>query len=288
MSSEGVIKIKGDNTQLDAATAKSIESMKQLGQHAGRAGGHAKTFGEAMSHANTHLERSLIRGLSLAHVMKEAAAAAKEFQDEAARASKSVGGNALKRDLAAKDLGMTSDQAAQAVSGNGAASAEERNSFFASLAGMKSGRGKQALTQQQAFKLQSAFNSGAYSEEELKKIAETGDFDKIDVGGRLAGLGEDARKELATRSREYSAKERAEEIRSKSGYKTRAADADIDLRNAEHPIIGGLQTFVKKATEVVGGESLVTVGDRLLQKTDEQTDLIRKDSNKPTLAPGAE
>ncbi len=288
MSSEGIIKIKGDNTQLDAATAKSVEKMKELGRHAGAAGGHAKSFGEAMGHANQHLERSLIRGLSLAHVMKAAAEAAKEFQDESSKASKSVGGNALKRDLAAKELGLTSAQAQAAVSGGGAASAEERNSFFSSLGSLKAGRGKQPLTQQQAFQLQTAYNSGLYSEDELKKIAESGDFSKIDVGGRLASLGEDAQKEYRTRSIEYEAKERAEGIRSKGGYQTRAADAAIDARNAEHPFVGALQGFVGKATSVVGGGDIITVGDRLLQKTEEQTDLIRKDANKPTLAPGAE
>ncbi len=288
MSSEGVIKIKGDNTQLDAATAKSVEKMKQLGHHAGQAGGHAKTFGQAMEHANQHLERSLVRGLSLAHVMREAAAAAKEYQDEAAKASKSVGGSALKRDLAAKDLGLSSADAAAAVSGAGAASADERNGFFASLSGMKAGRAKQALTRQQVFQLQSAYNSGVYSEEELKKITEEGDCSKLDVGGRMAGLGEDARAELQTRSTEYQKKTQAEEIRARSGYQTRSADAAIDLRNAEHPIIGGLQSFAGKATSLIGGDSLITVGDRLLQKTEEQTDLIRDSANKPTLAPGAE
>jgi hypothetical protein len=286
--SEGVIRIKGDNSDLDGKTAKSVEAMKQLGQHAQRAHGHARSFGEAMGHANQHLERSLIRGLSLAHVIKAAAEAAKEFQDEAAKASKSVGGSALKRDIAAKQLGLSSDQAEAAVSGSGAATAEERNSFFASLGAMKTGRGKQPLTQQQAFQLQSAFNSGLYSEDELKKIAETGDYSSINVGGRLAALGSDAQKEYRTRSVEYEAKERAEGIRSKSGYQTRAADAAIDARNAEHPFVGAVQGFVGKATSVVGGDSLITVGDRLLQKTEEQTDLIRKDANKPTLAPGAE
>jgi hypothetical protein len=287
MSSEGVIKIKGDTADFDGKIEKSIAKTKQLGQHTQTAAGHAKSFGDAWSHANTHLERSLLRGITIAHVFREAAAAAKEFQDESAKASKSVGGNALKRDLAARQLGLSSEQAEAAVGGAGAATADERNSFFASLADIKVGRGKRALTTQEAFRLQSARNSGLYDDDELKKIAESGDLSKIDVAGRLGGLGEAARAEYNTRSIEYSAGERAEEARYKKGFGTRAADATINARNAEHPIAGAFQSFVGAATSAVGGKDVITVFDRIANNTDVMAGEASKPSE-PTLAPGAE
>jgi hypothetical protein len=287
MSSEGVIKIKGDTADFDGKIEKSIGKAKELGRHTQQAAGHAKSFGDAWSHANTHLERSLLRGITIAHVFREAAAAAKEFQDESARASKSVGGNALKRDLAAKQLGMTSDQAESAVSGGGAATADERNSFFASLGDLKVGRGKRALTTQEAFRLQSARNSGLYDDDELKKIAESGDLSQIDVGGRLAGLGEKARAEYNTKSIEYAGTERADEARYKSGFATRAADAAINARNAEHPVAGAFQGFVGAATSAVGGKDIITVFDRIANNTEVMADDAKKPSA-PSLAPGAE
>jgi hypothetical protein len=285
---EGVIKIKGDTSDLDRKLEKSKESMKGLAQHAEKAHGHSKSFGEAWSHANRHMEHALLRGISIAHVVKEAAEAMKEFQDEAAKASKSIGGMAIERDIAAKKLGLTNEQAEAAVGGAGAATAEERNKFFSSLGDAKVGRGKLPITKEQAFKLQSAFNSGLYKEDELKEIMQKGTIDEINVGGRLASLSPTARAEYNTRAAEYEGKERAEAARAPGGFAVRQADAIIEARNAEHPIIGALQSFASKATSPVGGDAIIKTFDRMAQHLEDQTEMMKSETERPTLAPGAE
>ncbi len=81
---------------------------------------------------------------------------------------------------------------------------------------------------------------------------------------------------------------KAEGLRSKSGFSVRAADAAIEARNAAHPVAGAIQGFVGAATSVVGGRDAITIFDRMLQNSDEQTKIMRDDAAQPTLAPGAE
>lgn len=288
--SEGVIKIKGDTSELIAALDKAGVKFDVLAKGAERATRHSKSFGEAWEHANGTLTRTLAHSLALTHVLGTVAGAMKEVADESAKISEKVGGAALDRDLAAKKLGIGSDQAAQLVKGYGAASIADRNKFFGEMGDMKVGRLKRAPTSREAAMLQSAFNSGLYKEHELKDIAERGAFDELNVAGRLGSLGETARAEYNTRVDLASQEEGGEEARLAAGRRTRRADAKLAVWAGENPYLDKLRTAPGELPFGVGKAytAINTTIARMVNSTEEQTDLIRKDSSKPTLAPGSE
>ncbi len=293
MSSEGVIKIKGDNTQLDAATAKSVEGMKRLGEHAGRAQRHVKTFGDAWEHANGNMTRTLAHSLALTHVLGKIAGTMKEIQDESAKTSAAIGGTAVNRSLAAQRLGLSNEQGAAAVGGAGAATSEERNKFFASLPEMTTGRGHQKLTTQQGFRLQSAFNSKMYSADELRDIAARGAFDEIDVAGRYGRLDETGRAEIDTQAATYASstkKEQAEEERAAAGRRVRRGDAEIDAWAAAHPGLNKARTALGGLPFGLGEmfTGINTTMSRVANSNEEMAKDTKREANKPTLAPGAE
>lgn len=291
--SEGIVRIKGDTSDLDKKLEGSAEKMRKIGEHGERAGRHARTFGEQWEHANGTLTRTLAHSLALTHLLGKAAGSMKEIADESAKTSAAIGGAAIDRDVAAKRLGLTSDQAAGAVGGSGAANTEDRNKFFSSLADMKSGRGRGKLTPDQAFRLQSAFNSGLYSESELKDIASRGAFEEIDVGGRLAGLGEEAGAEYDTKvsiQDAASRKETAEAGRSAAGRRTRRGDAEISAWAAAHPYLDKGRTALGELPFGLGEmfTGINTSMSRMANSNEEIRDHAATEASKPTLAPGAE
>lgn len=262
MPSEGELTLKGNASHLDATIKQSTENAKKLGEHAGRAAGHAKTFGQAMEHTNKQLERSLIHGVSLAHVMREVAAAVRETQDESAKAAKNIGDITIKRDQAARRLGLSDTQAKGFFGGEGTTSQEERVKFGGKLSEMKAGRAHRPLTSAEQFKVQSAFNSGLISEDEIRKAVEEDRIDELNVGKAYGGLSEEGKSAYNRNAQHQSVLERVEELNSRGGAGVSAADDAIALRNAKHPALGFLQNAAGKATSVVGGGDIIKSVDR--------------------------
>lgn len=259
-SDDGTIKLKGDNSQLDSSTAKSAAGFKQLGEHASRAVGHAKTFGERWEHANSHLTGTIARSVSLAAALEAVVDRMREIQEESKKASKVVGGSALSRDQAARQLGLSNEQVDRHLSDDSAVSKEDQIKFLSSLAGAKFGRGRQKLNEGQVGQLMDAYKSGLYGEHELSEMVSTGDISGIDEAGRSRQLSPEANRELYTRRAENLYRGRADEIRAPGGFDRRENAAALDAYYAGNgqsltgaasslPFIGN---GVKAAAEEVG------------------------------------
>ncbi len=296
MSSEGVIKLKGDNSQLDAATEKSKLNFEKLGQHASKANGHAKSFGEQWQHANGHMIRTIAHGVSIVAVLERAVEHMVELQEKAKDASKAVGEISVSRDRAASALGISNRQAEGLVGGDSPVSLEDRTKFFASLATKKFGRAKQKLTPQQTAVAQSAYNSGLYQEGEIDQAFEKGDLGPLGhAGERFNALSPESRAALATDRYVNAQKEAAEQARSGRGNYYRAAEANFDLDTARHPfsvksvlsglpVIGAAGKAYYNEKVANGNGTLAPIKDAI----DAQTELMHRDARRPTVAKPAE
>lgn len=301
-SNEGVIKLKGDNSQLDGATEKSARNFEKLGQHASRANGHAKSFGEQWQHANTHLIRTIAHGTSIVAVLERAVEFMTELQEKAKEASKAVGEISVSRDRTASALGISNEQAKGLVGGDSPVSLEDRTKFFSSLATKKFGRGKQKLTVQQAAQVQSAFNSGLYGEGEIDQAIERGDLNPLShAGDRFNALSEESRSAIATSRYVNRQKEAAEDARAGSGNLLRAAEASFERQAAESPfgvasIGGSLDIGPLKvgstAKSLYGLQAVLGLGRNeasgLKQELAAQTDIMERESRRPTVGKPAE
>ncbi len=302
MSSEGVIKLKGDNSQLDSATEKSKLNFEKLGQHASKANHHAKTFGEQWMHANASMLRTVAHGSSIVAVLERAVEFMTELQTKAKEASKAVGSIAVSRDIAANKLGFSNEEAAGITGGASPVSLEDRTKFFSGLADRKFGRGKSPLTKEQAARVQQAYNSGLYSESEISQAVESGDLSKLmQSGAREAGLSRESRAARATDIYVNQQRDTAEEARAHSGNLYRAAEASFDRQAAENPfgvasIGGSLDLGPLKVGTVAKGlygiQAALGVGRNeasgLKAQLEEQTNIMEREARRPTVGKPAE
>lgn len=292
MSSEGVIKIKGDTADFDQKIGKSTEGMSKLGRATDQAVGRAKSFGEAWQHANGRLVQSVANGLAVAKALSMAAEAAKEFGDEAAKASRAVGDISISKGVLGRRLGLSGADTDELLGGIGTTTTEQRVKFAESLAGEKQiGRGRpRKLSREEMFQAQRLYNSGLYEASEINDALTSGTLGSMSLEAGFDALGAEGQAAYRAKVVEVSRGQEARGIRSQSGMGIRYADAERDVFRANNPVYSGIVNAAGRLPIIGGGVESVAVGIEraLLGALTEQTQIMRDDAARPTVAPGAE
>lgn len=179
----------------DADAAKIIaEALKAQGA-VKKVGAEAKGVGKAMEQWGGGLAKSLLGVGALVGMIRGAAAALKEANAVAVAASKTAGGGALDRGMAANRLGITGAQA-EVYTTPGRRSRDEQTALLTAL----SAGGK--LDGTSVARATELFGSGVFSQEEIVEGARSGRLDALrgEMGDRLGNLSDGARGELDARS----------------------------------------------------------------------------------------
>lgn len=220
MSSEGVIRIKGDTKELISSLEKAGVKFQQLGQHAERAVGHSKSFGQAWEHANNRMIRTVAHATSIGGAIHLAVEAMKEFQEASTKASETLDSAAIKRERAAHKIGISPLQAEGLVSGDSIRSKAEREAYFAKSSDAIHGKQRMKRIAQR----QSAFNAG-YSEEEISQAEKHGGLSKLTSGAFYGSLSEEGKGAYDTEVDIRRAEDQAEESEAKGGRQRRLNEA---------------------------------------------------------------
>lgn len=292
MSSEGVIKIKGDTSDLDQKVNKSTEGMSKLGRATDQAVGKTKSFGEAWQQANGRMIQSVANGLAVAKAVSLAAEAMKEFGDEAAKASRTVGDISISKGVLGRRLGLSGADTDQLLGGIGTTTTEQRVKFAESLAGEKQiGRGRpRKLTREELFQAQRLYNSGLYEASEINDALTSGTLGSMSLEAGFEALGAEGQDAYRAKVVEVSRAREAQDIRAQSGLGVRYADAERDVFRANNPFYTGVVGAAGRLPLIGGGVESAVVGIEraLLGALTEQTQIMRDDASRPTVAPGAE
>ncbi len=154
------IVITGDNSDFDSKAEKSKEKVKGIAKA-------SASVGDEFIKINSHAAKALLKFGSILAMLNAVTQAAKAVQDKTAEISKKSGGSALDRAKSLAKLGFGNDVNDLITRGAGGASGDERNSFASALGGVE------GLSKDQAVAAITAFNSGAFSEDELIKKLKT-------------------------------------------------------------------------------------------------------------------
>ncbi|MBA3622963.1 MAG: hypothetical protein H0W48_00535 [Methylibium sp.] len=220
------IVVDADMRRVDSAAARTRGEVKKVGAEAGNVGQQFDKWGRQMAARMVSL--TAILGL-----MRSISEEGRKQQGAAADAAKAVGSSALKQGLAASRLGLSSEQAG-ALTTPGARSRDEMVGFLDALS-----RGDQrGADHPMVFRSAALLNSGLYEQDEVMDALRRGDIGRLEAGasGRLANLSTEARAELATRTAEGGAGERAQRAQlDRGGFRARAVAAHRGVQAAESP-----------------------------------------------------
>ncbi len=296
--SNSKIVVDADTGKIEAGAKRTEEGFKRIGKEAGNVGGQIDKWGRQLA--------DKVAGLGA--ILATIRAVGQEIDRQktaAAGANRSLGGGALGRSQAVRELGL--DQIAGGAAnvdavitgGAGGTSVESRDAFLAAMAGRK---GKDRITSQNAMKALSLFNSGLFSQDELLSAA-TGSGRGLDAmlgqqGQRFEALSPQAREELAFRQRERENANQIAELTTGRGRAARVSEGQEDLFTARNPLAGGFRNVVRTAS---GGmldllESETVVGKDGSAFLREQSAILRQiaESNnrmaapRPTMSPTTE
>jgi hypothetical protein len=262
---DGKIIVDADNGKLDAANKRSQEAFKKTAGEAAKVGTQIDKWGRQLAEK--------VAGLgAIIGVMRSIGQEVERQRSQAAGANKSVGGSALGRSQAIRDLGLDSIQSgaggvdAVINGGAGGTSVSDRDAFVAGLAAA-SKSGKSKISPGNAMQALSLFNSGVFSQDELIDAAAKGGDALSGLRGqqssRFNALSPAAREELAFREQERTISSTVNDLSAGAGRGARIASSQDDLLTAQNPFLGGFRNVIRNNS---GGvldllESSAVVGD---------------------------
>lgn len=262
----------------DADAAKIIAEALRAQGAVKKVGTEAKGVGKAMEQWGGGLAKSLIGVGALVGMIRGAAAALKEANAATAAASKTVGGGALDRGMAANRLGITGAQA-EAFTSPGRRSREEQTALLSALA---SG-GK--LDTQSVARATELFGSGVFSQEEIVEAARSGGLGALrgQMGAREGNLTATARGELDSRTFENQRADQAAQTRAEGGGRERQLQAIKDDFRARNRVSGAALDAISSATGGVfdAEESAILAH----QNRDILQQIARNTAPRPSVAP---
>jgi hypothetical protein len=291
MSSPAKIIIDADNGKVDAANKKTQEGFKKSANEAAKVGSQIDKWGRQLG--------DKIAGIgAIIGVMRSVGQEAERQRSQAAGANRAVGGGALGRSQAVRDLGLDKTAMGAAgvdsmiTGGAGGTSIEQRDAFLAALASQQRG-GKTKMGADDSMRAMSLFNTGLFSQEELLAAAGKGGrglnplFGQ--VGQRFNAMSPEAREELGFREQERITSNQINELTAGRGRRARLADGQEDLFVAQNPLLGGLRNVVRNNS---GGamdllESQAVVGENGSAMLRQQTEILGRiaENTKPKVSP---
>ncbi|MBA3588516.1 hypothetical protein [Methylibium sp.] len=202
--SQAKIVIDADAARVIAEAVRAQRAVKGIGVE-------AKGVGKAMEKWGGGLVKSLFGVGALVAMIRQAAEALKKVNAEAAAASKTSGGGALARSMAAGKLGVDAN-AVESYAAGGYRSRDEQTSLLTAL-----GEGG-PLDQRSVARATAAFGTGMFDQGEVVKAARDGSVDSLFAEGqrRRAAMSPEALAELELRS-----------------FENRTADGSLAARQAD-------------------------------------------------------
>ncbi len=269
---EGVIKFRGDATQLEAELNKISGGMIQAGKHADSLSDKvARKVGGGLTSATA-------KALSLVAALKGIADQYEKIRDEKINASRTVGESELAAQVAGSRLGIGGAAATSLLAGPGTKTLSERASFLTNLANRSSDKdyaGKLDLgTLAQATGLS---NSGLFTDDELQDAIKNGTVGELSLASREAELRGGGRKEYRTQAYERKTEIAIAQSKSRAGFGKRFTDADVSYENAANgDLYNGVFGAVGNATSVVGGDKAIALLNRIASSNDAMVEVARR------------
>ncbi len=237
--------IDADNGKVDQANKRTQEGFKRTAKDARNVGEEIGKWGGQLA----------AKTIGLGAVLRTMHLIGQEMtrqQEQAISASRSVGGGALGRAGAIRELGLDKGPTGAAgveqifaTGGGRATTAEQDDALLAALAAQQR-TAKTKARPQDIMKAIGAFGTGAFGQEELTGALEKGGLDKLvgQAGARLGSMAPAARKELEVRRFEREQAGAAEEERRRGGVIGRVQAAAAQGREARaSPFLQGLSEF---------------------------------------------
>lgn len=233
------------------ADTRNVEASGEKVARGFRGAAHeAHGIGQQLEHVGKHLAGHLIGIRALVRLLEHAGEAAKEYQKSLAEANKSVGEGVMSRAESGGRLGITGKEAAS-FTAPGIHSRKEGDAFLGQLAGLNTGRSR--ISKRDIARAVNLFRSGVFGASEITEAVREGRLDELEaqVGARTEAAGEEFKDEADARVRENTLADTAEEDKAAHGKNLRAAQAEIDARDARHPV-GAAATKVLKSIPIIG------------------------------------
>ena len=251
MSGNSKIIIDADNGKVDAANKKTQDGFKKTANEAAKVGSQIDRWGRQLAEK--------VAGLgAIIGVIKSVGREAERQRTQAAGANRTVGGGALGRSQAIRDLGLDKTAMGAAgidaiiTGGAGGTTVEQRDAFLAALAGQQK-NAKRKTSAADASRALSLFNTGLFSQEELLAATEKGGKSLNglfgEVGSRFNNLSPQAREELAFRAQERATANQINDLTAERGRGARVQESQRDVFAAENPILGGFRNIVRENSD---------------------------------------
>jgi len=297
MSNAAKIVIDADNGKVDAANKKTQEGFKQTAREAAKVGSQMDKWGRQLGEK--------VAGIgAIIGVMRSVGQEVERQRAQAAGASKEIGGGALGRSAAIRELGLdkTATGAAGAdaaiTGGEGGTTVAQRDALLGALAGQQRASKGKKMKPEVSMRALSLFNTGLYSQEEVLAAAAKGkgalDVLASQTGERFNKLSPQARTELAFTQQE---RETSNEINAlTSSGAARIKERQEDLFTAQNPTLGGLRRIVSEnsggvlpllESEAVvgkGGSAMLRQQDAILKRIEAAANI----GPRPTMSPTTE